>query len=187
MFLTNSRRGYLGGDQYSSGMFLMVFDNELAPKIHIAGDEKPYAPLRVLVRKVAMRQCGHFMMGHTTILGERFSLSGTYGHDGLPLNTTIRGPAFEPVFTDTQLTEMLCGENGQAQWKKYWDAKSGIPRLTVPIVAGLWKRLHPMPPELVQKFWKGGGHNSSGSEGPSLHEWALANINTFRHLLPKEE
>ncbi len=39
--------------------------------------------IRALVRKVAMRQCGHFMMGRARVFGHTLSLSGTYGGDGL--------------------------------------------------------------------------------------------------------
>ncbi len=39
--------------------------------------------IRALVRKVAMRQCGHWMMGIAHAFGHRLSLSGSYGGDGL--------------------------------------------------------------------------------------------------------
>jgi hypothetical protein len=41
-------------------------------------------PLRAFVRKVALHQCGHFMMGATRVHGVRVPLSGCYGGDGLP-------------------------------------------------------------------------------------------------------
>ena len=40
--------------------------------------------IRAIVRKVAMHQCGHFMMGFARVKGERITLSGSYGSDGLP-------------------------------------------------------------------------------------------------------
>ena len=43
--------------------------------------------LRGCVRKVALRQFGHFMMGTARIGGQSITLSGAYGHDGLP--TTV--------------------------------------------------------------------------------------------------
>jgi hypothetical protein len=35
------------------------------------------------------------------------------------------------------------------------------------------KYLTPMPPDLVEVFWRpgNGGHNSAGAEGPAMHEW----------------
>jgi hypothetical protein len=41
-------------------------------------------PIRALVRHVSMSQCGHFMMGNARVHGERLTLSGSYGGDGLP-------------------------------------------------------------------------------------------------------
>lgn len=40
--------------------------------------------IRALVRRVALHQLGHFMMGQVTILGHDIPISGTYGSDGLP-------------------------------------------------------------------------------------------------------
>jgi len=44
------------------------------------------APIRAFIRKVAMRQCGHFMMGRARAHGRKLVLSGTYGADGLTVN-----------------------------------------------------------------------------------------------------
>jgi hypothetical protein len=38
---------------------------------------------RGIVRKVAMQQCGQFMMGRVRIKNKSFTLSGSYGSDGL--------------------------------------------------------------------------------------------------------
>ena len=38
-----------------------------------------------IVRKVALRQLGHFMMGRANIAGTWRSVSGAYGSDGLPM------------------------------------------------------------------------------------------------------
>ena len=42
-----------------------------------------HTEIRALVRKVAMQQFGHFMMGSARAFGHRISLSGSYGGDGL--------------------------------------------------------------------------------------------------------
>lgn len=42
--------------------------------------------VRALVRKVALRQLGHFMMGRVRIFGKTYSVSGAYGGDGLPMD-----------------------------------------------------------------------------------------------------
>ena len=41
-------------------------------------------PIRAIVRHVAMSQLGHFMMGYARVKGNRLTLSGAYGADGLP-------------------------------------------------------------------------------------------------------
>lgn len=40
--------------------------------------------IRALVRKVALHQFGHFMMGSARAFGHRLPISGAYGSDGLP-------------------------------------------------------------------------------------------------------
>ena len=45
---------------------------------------------------------------------------------------------------------------------------------------GLWDRLIPLPPELTEAFWKGGGHNSCGNEGPAVQDWATVNEKALR-------
>lgn len=39
---------------------------------------------RAIVRKVALRQFGPWMMGSARIKGEKLTISGSYGQDGLP-------------------------------------------------------------------------------------------------------
>lgn len=46
----------------------------------------PFDLLRCFVRHVRLEQCGHWMLGEMTVHGERIALSGTYGHDGLPVD-----------------------------------------------------------------------------------------------------
>lgn len=174
MFITTSRSGYLGNDQYASGYFLIVFSNDLAPKL-----PNGRKALRCLIRKVALRQFGHFMMSSVTLLGVRFSLSGCYGADGLTVDVATR----QKERPDPPLPEG--GHKTVEEHKAYWDEVASIPWVTVEKAPGLWDRLHPMPDELVEKFWSGGGHNSSGSEGPAVHKWAKENLGTLCHLLPK--
>jgi hypothetical protein len=58
--------------------FLILVDNAGAPI------EAPLA-MRAVVRRVALRQCGHFMMGTARAFGHSMAISGAYGHDGLPI------------------------------------------------------------------------------------------------------
>ena len=41
-------------------------------------------PIRAIVRRVSLHQCGHFMMGTARAKGHSITLSGAYGSDGLP-------------------------------------------------------------------------------------------------------
>lgn len=140
MFLNGRGRYNRDGEQTCAGDFLLVFN------------QKPGGPLRCVVRHVRMRQCGHFMMGSATVGPFRLTLSGTYGHDGLPLS-----PEDGKVPKGTPFAE---------------DPETGA--------KNLWARLHPMPDELVEAFWKGGGHNTGGSEMPLLKEWALEHLAELR-------
>lgn len=44
------------------------------------------SPIKCVVRKVAMKQFGHWMMGKARIHGHSVTVSGAYGGDGLPCN-----------------------------------------------------------------------------------------------------
>lgn len=61
------------GQQRSRGDYLVVFE---------ADNGREWRCVR---RKVSLHQFGHFMMGHADIADWRFSLSGSFGHDGFPL------------------------------------------------------------------------------------------------------
>lgn len=70
-----------GSQRTSSSKFLIILQH---------GD-KPLGPdnFRAIVRKVALSQLGHWMMGTARIKGHSISLSGSYGGDGLPVTTEI--------------------------------------------------------------------------------------------------
>lgn len=168
MFLT-SKRGYRGTAQTASGDFLILFTNENAPR-----NAEGKREIRAIVRKVAMHQCGHFMMGATRLLGVRFSLSGTYGGDGLTCDVTTYARHGAPVhpgeFDSREALEAFYAEVERVPWTHAEKAP------------GLWDRLHVLPDALTSAFWKGGGHNEAGSEGPSIHAWATENAKVLRHL-----
>lgn len=45
---------------------------------------------------------------------------------------------------------------------------------------GLWEQLVPLPADLTETFWKGGGWNSAGNEAPLMVEWAKKNMSILR-------
>lgn len=86
MFIKVKRSGYTrDGEQFCSGRFLILMrDKNEKP----AMDNSTIPPsikynVRGIVRYVAMRQLGHFMMGSARIGNKRIVLSGAYGQDGL--------------------------------------------------------------------------------------------------------
>lgn len=143
---------FLGGQsgatrhgQWARGPFLMVFCH---------GKDRE---LRALVRSVKMKQSGHFMVALASVfvngVTHEIWLSGTYGHDGLPIDT---------------LEDKYDRVTGQWSVVERWP--------------GLWDRLHPLPLALQECFWKGGGHNSAGSEGPEMVKWANRHLKELRRL-----
>lgn len=50
---------------------------------------------------------------------------------------------------------------------------------------GLWEHLIPLPEELTQEFWKGGGWNSAGSEAESMVDWAKNNLTLLRRPIKR--
>lgn len=177
MFVANVRRGYQGTAQIASGLFLILFTNENAPR-RANGSRA----LRALVRKVALHQTGHFMMGSVTfayadavgLRRARFSLSGTYGGDGLPVEITDYKRRNVPPKPEEFESAAECDA--------YYEALAKIPFENVERAPGLWDRLHPVPDEIADLYWTSGGHNCAGAEEIPMRAWATANIDTLRHL-----
>jgi hypothetical protein len=116
--------------------------------------------LRAVVVFAKMRQLGHFMMASVNLAGASLTLSGTYGSDGLPFS--IR----------RHFTGIV---NEKATYADFTDDQK----------RALWDQLTPIPQDLQDQFWAGGGHNTCGSEGPAFHKWGKANRKTLKkHLKP---
>jgi hypothetical protein len=87
MYIQEVSGGYRNGEQVTGrGLFLILVQTK-SRVISSPGN------FRAVVRKVALRQLGHWMMGKARIGKEWYSLSGSYGHDGLPL--TVKDDAFD--------------------------------------------------------------------------------------------
>ena len=137
MYLRNDGHTYYDGTEQhrSRGQFLILISRLDRPK-----------ELRALVRSVALRQLGHWMMGVARIYGKSIVVSGTYGADGLPVTidqrfTTVNG---------------LLKTDDDPPW-----------------VEKVWGNAVPLPQELYDAWGKGGGWNSAGSEAPEMRKWAL--------------
>jgi hypothetical protein len=66
---------YIGSEQHSrQADYLMLASSHSNKELYAC------------VRKVAMSQCGHFMMGTARVGGQSICVSGPIGNDGLPLN-----------------------------------------------------------------------------------------------------
>jgi hypothetical protein len=80
VYIETTTRYYVGSEaRIRKARFLILCQpNDVAHK-----DPMP-AP-RALVRKVALLQCGHFMIGVARAWGRSLKLSGDYGDDGLAL------------------------------------------------------------------------------------------------------
>ncbi len=78
MYLDDSGHGYYRGaeQRHTRAPFLILVQPD--------DYEKRNEPIRALVRKVALHQCGHWMMGSARAFGHRITISGAYGADGLP-------------------------------------------------------------------------------------------------------
>lgn len=121
MYIDKTSCGYYDrhGQQHSSkGNFFIIMQSK----------ERSLGPdnFRGIIRKAALTQFGHWMMGKVRIGKNWYTVSGAYGHDGLPL------------------TVEEC------------DFLLGIP----------------IPKDLYDKWNKGGGWNSSGSETPDMVAFA---------------
>jgi hypothetical protein len=76
MYIQPTRRYYdNAGQRIGRGYFLLLIQNK----------DDFVAPIKAVVRKVAMSQCGQFMMGYARVYGKTLIISGSYGNDGLPM------------------------------------------------------------------------------------------------------
>lgn len=88
----------------------------------------PRPQIRCLVRQVSYHQFGHFMMGEVKVKVNNvtypIALSGTWGHDGLPI-----------------------------RMKEYQPGDEAYPAGFKDKYPGLWNRLHVLPKDLTEAFW----------------------------------
>ena len=85
MYLRND--GFSGYDRSGAqirqrGLFLLLIQPDIKGGVN--------CPIKAVIRKVALKQFGHWMMGKANIGGHWYSVSGSYGHDGLPMTVTER-------------------------------------------------------------------------------------------------
>ena len=82
MYVKGSHRYYRGTEQYvTRAPFLLLLQLRDGP----CAASNTYA----CVRRVALRQLGHFMMGKVNLCGRWHSVSGSYGSDGLPMTVDV--------------------------------------------------------------------------------------------------
>jgi hypothetical protein len=157
MYLTNSHRGYTrDGQQRASGQFLIVFSHNKYTWSEQTGkpwSEFPADMERVLyayVCKVTMKQLGHFMMG-----------------DAIGLE--VQHSEYDKANGRTWRYLVLSGTYGS----------DGLPCDYEKLTSQARTKLVRVPDDLTEVFWKGGGHNSAGSEAYQMRDWA---IKTFKVL-----
>ena len=154
MFLKAHRWHGRDGDQKARGRFLMVFCL------------KPGGELRALVRHVRMSQFGHFMMARLKVKSPEAKAE----NDTVADFDKDRNPSFYRV-ADGHYYFGLSGTYGD----------DGLP-MSAEEYPGLWEQLHPLPSDLVEKFWAGDGHNDAGSEALAMHTWAVENVARLSRL-----
>ena len=96
MYIKPTRQWYEAGGTQHAGQqwFLIMCVPGKKTKDVLSGYESYLAdydyagrhPIRCIVRKVALEQLGHWMMGYARAFGHRITISGSYGSDGLPKN-----------------------------------------------------------------------------------------------------
>lgn len=83
MYIEPTQAYYRGTEQCAArGRFLLLLQLKQSTISLECSPENTYA----VVRRVALRQVGQFMMGRANINGKWVSVSGAYGSDGLPMH-----------------------------------------------------------------------------------------------------
>lgn len=100
MFIKQSQCGYdLSGEQFARGSFLCVFSHnryKWAEEHNTSWRDFPAelnGKLYACVRHCSLRQFGHWMTGTVNIGGQRVTVSGSYGADGLTMDYEKLSPA----------------------------------------------------------------------------------------------
>ena len=157
MFLNIKKSGYnCDGEQFAHGHFLIIFQcphGDICMWANADGKLTPVPELRCVVRYVRMSQCGHWMMGDVQIGSHQFVISGDYGSDGLPKDLQHTYDTLKPAHSS---------------------------RLNSNEINCLWNKLHPIPKEIQDAFWNGGGWNCGGNERPLLRKWAIDHIESLK-------
>lgn len=84
MYIESTNRYYnRSGEQHTTAKRFLIL---LQPDKPTIGESVAATNTYAIVRKVALRQLGHFMMGRANINGKWRSVSGAYGSDGLPMS-----------------------------------------------------------------------------------------------------
>ena len=94
MYIKPTRTYYKGTSQCSARQWFLILVTPGRKVKSVTSDYEYYladyegmrVPMRAIVRKVALEQCGHWMMGFAHAFGHRITLSGAYGADGLSKN-----------------------------------------------------------------------------------------------------
>lgn len=94
MYLKSPLTYYVGTElRTARAPFLLLLQVEKAIISETCRRDNFYA----VVRKVALRQCGHFMMGKVNLSGKWETVSGAYGNDGLPVTVKKLPKDAKPV------------------------------------------------------------------------------------------
>jgi len=93
MYIKPTRTYYKGTSQCSARQWFLILVTPGRKVKSVTSDYEYYLadygnsgriPIRCIVRKVALEQLGHWMMGYARAFGHRITISGSYGSDGLP-------------------------------------------------------------------------------------------------------
>ncbi len=85
MYIKPTISGYTSsGEQVARRQLFLILVQPMS------GSELEHSPMRAIVRKVALHQFGPWMMGFARVKGERITISGAYGSDGLPCSVSDR-------------------------------------------------------------------------------------------------
>ena len=79
MYIEPTVSGYVGTEQVTRRARFLILMQE-------RGDSSKGLIRGIIRRRVALHQCGHWMMGRARIGAEWYTLSGACGHDGLTLD-----------------------------------------------------------------------------------------------------
>jgi len=179
MFITASKRWHAGTEQRASGSFLLLClpktpENQITWPCPWTVYDSP-EDLRGHPCGTEMKRTTHMMLAATCPSCDKQSHEPSWHADFSDLRAFVRHTELR------QCGHWMMGDMTVHGEKVALSGTYGGDGLPTEVKRETWEHGLPLPPELIETYRTAeGGHNCAGSEGQSIHDWAVENLKALR-------